>query len=217
MISRIAGFSTLLSLLLLQTVYASDKVNHESDGKTLFPYLNAPPEIHISAIDHEKLQKNKSIYKQLETSNGKQLAIVFKVNATPQKIWSTIKSYAKYPDWIKNIKEAEIYKQENENIYVRFVLKHWVLGKYQYYMKHNYSGLAQNWATWSLDEEYASDFKSSIGFWRVYPIDKQKKYSYVVYSADILFRNKKSKFIRSRAIKSSLKQASTWVREQSEK
>lgn len=201
----------------MQTVYADNNIPNDSDADLLIPYSSSPPEINISTADNESLQLGKLIYKSFDTPNGKQLAVVFKVNASPIEVWNTVKSYSNYPTWVKNVKEAEIYKQEDEEIYVRFILKHWYLGKYQYYVKHHFSKANQNWATWELDDEYESDFSSSIGFWRVYPVNNESSQSYVTYSADILFKNKKSEFVRARAIKSSLKQASRWVKKQSEK
>ena len=188
-----------------------------AENRALKPYTDKPPEISLSKQEQLSLNNHKSIFKTISTQNGEQLVIVFKVDATPEKIWSTIKNYSQYKNWIKNVKESEIYKTEENNIYVRFRIKHWALGKYQYFVNHTFSKPKGNWATWTLDENKQSDFLSSVGFWSVYKIENKYEQSYVFYSADILFKKKKSKFIQTRAIKSSLKQASNWLKIQSEK
>ncbi len=192
-------------LSALQTISAEE-------NRVLIPFLDAPPEIDLNHEEEKVLNSNKSIFKTITTDNGKQAVIVFKVNAKPETIWSVIKNYPQYKSWIKSVKESEIYKLEENNIYVKFKIKHWLLGKYQYFINHTFSKQG-NWATWTLDQNQQSDFLSSVGFWRVYEIEDQ---SYVAYSANILFKKKKSTFTRTRAIKSSLKQASKWVKIHSE-
>jgi len=201
-------FSYLLLVALLSALQAICA----EENRALIPFLDAPPEIDLNQKEKEVLNSNKSIFKTITTDNGEQTVIVFKVNATSETIWSVIKDYPQYKSWIKSVKESEIYKVEENNIFVKFKIKHWVLGKYQYFINHTFSKQG-NWATWTLDKNQQSDFLSSVGFWRVYEIEDQ---SYVAYSANILFKKKKSNFTRTRAIKSSLKRASNWVKIQSE-
>lgn len=192
-----------------------------ADTEKLKAFDGAPPEIEFNEIETEKLNSNKPVYKTLSTQNGKQTVIAFLVKAPEQEVWKTIKDYSQYKHWIKQVKHSTIYKTDEEDIYVQFKIKHWLLGKYQYYIKHHFASAQQNWATWTLDEDYNSDFLSSVGFWRTYPAtnhtDNETQQTYVVYSANVLFKKKKSKLVRNQALKSSLKQASGWVKKHTEK
>ena len=187
-----------------------------TNNDQLTPFAGEPPAIYLTDKERSTLQQDRAIYKTVATLNGEQLVIVFKIDAQASDIWSTIKSFSQYSNWIKEVKEVEIYKIEDTNIYVRFRIKHWLLGKYQYYVNHYFARPQENWATWTLDDNHDSDFASSVGFWRVYPVESHVKQSYVAYSANLLFKKRKSKFIRNRAIKGSLKQASSWVKRYSE-
>lgn len=192
-----------------------------ADTTKLKAFVGAPPEIEFSTLEIEKLNRNKAVYKSLTTQNGEQTVIAFLVKATEQEVWKTIKNYPEYKNWIKQVKQSRIYKTEEDNIYVQFKINHWLLGKYQYYIKHHFSWPQQSWATWTLDEDYNSDFSSSVGFWRTYQVtnntNNETEQTYVVYSANVLFKKKKSKLVRNQAIKSSLKQASNWVKKYTEK
>lgn len=192
-----------------------------ADTVKLKPFLGAPPKAQFSATEITSLNSNKQIYKTLITQNGEQTVIVFLVNAPEQDVWETIKNYPKYKNWIKQVKQSTIYKNEDSKIYVKFKISHWLLGKYQYYIQHHFAWPQESWATWALDESYDSDFLSSIGFWRTYPVTQttghETEQTYVVYSANLLLKKRKSKIIRNRAIKSSLKQASAWVKKYTEK
>lgn len=204
--------TTIIILFIPFSAYANEK---------LATFQHQPPNIEINETDKRLLDRKKSIFKTVKTPNGEQLAIIFKVDASPEKIWTTIKDYTKYKDWIKTVKRSDIYKTEANNIYVNFRVEHWLLGQYEYHIKHTFSSSQENWATWALDENKESDFLSAVGFWRVYTIEykteSNTENTYVVYSSNLLFKKKKSTFVKTRAIKSSLKQASSWVKTQAEK
>lgn len=196
-----------------------------AETEKLKPFLGAPPEVQFSTAEIIDLDNNKNIYKTLITQNGEQTVIAFLVDAPEQDVWETIKNYPEYKNWIKQVKQSTPYKTEENNIYVQFKINHWLLGKYQYFIKHYFAWPRESWATWALDEDRNSDFLSSVGFWRTYSKTQNTDYksshnkeqTYVLYSANILFKKRKSKIIRNRAIKSSLKQASSWVKKYSKK
>ncbi len=210
----IMSIKSILSLALAAVTFTA--LPSLAKDKNLMPYFSEPPEIHFTEQELRALKNNKTVYKTLHTQNGTQRAIAFAVHAAPQKIWTTIKNFTEYKNWIQEVKESTIYKTKDKHIFVRFRIEHWLLGKYQYFINHTFTWPQDNWATWTLDESRESDFLSSIGFWRVYPSETDTAHSYVVYSANLEFKKRKLKLVRNQTIKSSLKQASSWVKEYSE-
>ncbi len=118
---------------------------------------------------------------------------------------------------MKGVKETEVYKTENDDIYVRFRLAHWLFGSYTYYVHHTFPWRRWGWGAWKLDESRVSDFAAAVGFWRVLPVAGQREKSDVIYSADLRFKSKTSRFIRNVMVKRGLRQASSWVKKQSER
>jgi hypothetical protein len=61
-----------------------------------------------------------------------------------------------------------------------------------------------------------SDLDDSVGFWRVSHFEGDHTQSIVTYSAAIKLKTRVPGFIINLIIKSRLKQATTWVKEQAE-
>ena len=199
---------------------SNEKVIAEAKTLTpsLAPYTQAPDEIPLSKKEQDAFNNEKAIYKEIEVGTGKRGIAIFKVNASAQKIWATIHSFPSYPEWIKGLRAADIYRSDGENIFVHFQASHWLLGKTQWYVHHSFPSLDNitnnSWGSWTLDYNKASDFRDSVGFWQV--IEESKQASKVIYSVDLLFKKKTSAFIRRAALKRSLKDATQWVKEQAE-
>jgi hypothetical protein len=95
----------------------------------LAPYSGAPPEIELSGRDLERLERETPVYKTLTAEGANRGAVVFRVNAPPDIVWSIIRDLESYPRWIDDLKEAYIYRREGGNIYVRFLAIHWLGGE----------------------------------------------------------------------------------------
>jgi hypothetical protein len=214
-ISRIGCIALVIMLCRIDTVSQAQGERQTYDG-LLPPYAGAPPLLPLSPDETKKLVQGDMIFRPFRTARARRFALIFRVNAPPHIIWSVITDFNSYPTWIKRVKEIEVYKKEKDDIYVRFRIDHWLFGSFTYHVHHHFPWRQQGWGTWKLDDTKRSDFKAVVGFWRVLPAADEPNQSVVFYSCDIRFKKRKLPFMRNMAIKSSLKQASQWVKEQSE-
>ena len=182
----------------------------------LQPYVKGPPPLTLSQADRTALRGGNAVFKSFNSADDNRTAIVFRVAAPTSIVWSVITDFDAYPQWIKMVKETEVYKREQHDIYVRFEISHWLLGRYTYYMRHFFPWRQKSWGVWQLDENQASDFTAAIGFWRVIPVVGNAEHSDVIYSADLRFKAAKPQWLRRFVVKRSLKQATRWVKQQAE-
>ena len=200
--------------LVFSSVYA-EVPRHEHNG-VLTPYLGEPPTVELTAKDKKKLAKEKPVYKKIDVEGARRGIAVFRVNASSEIIWSVIKDFESYPLWIEDVKKTTIYKQEGGNIYVRFDSKNRYSGKIHWYIHHDYPVEDRNWGTWRMDYNYQSDLDDSVGFWRVLPVEDSEGQYDVIYSADLKLKQRVPSFVTSLIMKSGLKDATQWVKQQSE-
>ena len=90
--------------------------------------ISEPPTLVLSQDEQAKLAREKVVYQHVDTVEGKRSAVVFRVNAPAAIIWSVITDFDSYPGWVKGVKDVEVYKIENDDIYVRFRIGHCGLG-----------------------------------------------------------------------------------------
>lgn len=202
-------------ILLLITSAGATYANEDFQQPSTNYLYTPPPNINLNKDELNQLQKGNRIYKQVNANGQPRQAVVFRIDASKQKIWKTILNYSAYPEWIKNVDHAQIYRQDDHHYYVNFLIGHWYLGKFHYSVKHYLSD--DSWMKWQLDKDRHSDFSLSIGYWQVIKAANDEGKHDVVYSADIQFREPRSEFIRKRSIKAGLKQASIWLPREAEK
>jgi hypothetical protein len=209
----VSNLAYLLLILLVQcnSSHASEKIAHPP----AYDLYTPPPKVELDNSDYKRLQHGKRVYKQVSYQDYTLPVIVFRVGASKDKIWQTILNYHAYPDWIKNVDHAQIYRKEDEHYYVNFLVGHWLIGKIHYSVKHYLS--KDNWMKWELDPGRTSDFSYSTGYWQVIEADDEVGKFDVFYAADFQFKEARSEFIRNKAIKAGLKQASIWLPREAEK
>lgn len=203
-----------IALLISLNTFA-EQVRHHHNG-ILIPYEGEPPHITLTDKDKKKLQKEKAVYKKIDIEGAKRGIAVFRVNAKADIIWSVIRDFKSYPDWIEDIQQTHIYKQQDGNIFVRFNAENKFAGDLVWHIHHDYPVTDRNWGSWRMDYNYSSDLDDSVGFWRVLPVADAAGMSDVIYSADLKLKQKVPSFVVSLIVKSRLKQATQWVKEQSE-
>lgn len=192
---------------------------HPHQG-VLTEYHNEPSSFLLSDKEQQRLALFKPVYKK-EIINGKQRGVtIFLVKASITTIWATIHQFSNYPKWIKGLKSAKVYEVSNNSAYVHFTATHWLLGKTQWYVKHNFPRLDQlnekRWGAWVLDYRHQSDFYDAVGFWQVKTIHDQPNVSEVIYSVDLQLKEGTPAFIQRAAIKKGLKSATKWLKRESE-
>jgi hypothetical protein len=209
-------FILMLSMLFIaHTSAAQNAAKHPHRG-LLKPYIAAPPNVALSSDEQYQLKMGESVYTQINAADDARPAVVFRVAAPPDVIWSVITDFASYPKWIEGLAEAEVYRKDGADIFVRFQIRRWFIGNITYYVHHSYPFPDADWGTWKLDYSRNSDFEDSVGFWRVLPVDGQLQYSDVTYSAQLLLKAWFAGIVNRMLVKNTLKQISTWVKTQSE-
>jgi hypothetical protein len=193
---------------------ADPKVPHEHKGK-LKAYPRPPKPLIVTDAEKAVLLTGKPVMRQAEGEAGGRGLAVFVVNAPPDVAWTTIQDFKSYPKWIPEVKICDVYKKDGGKIDVHFQISSFPV-TIEYYIHHDYD-LANRWGTWTLDYDRQSDLDDSVGFWRVTPVEGSPDQAQVEYSVDIALKGWVPGFIRSILVDNGLKQATQWVKVQSEK
>ncbi|HEY4219879.1 MAG TPA: SRPBCC family protein, partial [Myxococcota bacterium] len=187
---------------------------HEHHG-ILKPSPRPPPPLKLSDAEKKILEGGKPVMRQSEGDAGGRGMAIFRVNATPDVVWATINDFASYPKWIDEVKKCDVYKKDGGKIDVDFQIKSFPV-TVEYYIHHDYD-MAHRWGTWTLDYTRNSDLDDSVGFWRVNDVEGNPNASVVEYSVDIAMKGWVPGFMRDILVDKGLKQATSWVKVQSEK
>ena len=210
-----AAFITCLVAVATATPgLAADATKPHEHRGLLKPYPKTPPPLVLSAAEQQKLMSGTPVMRQTEGEAGGRGLAVFVVDAPPDTVWGTIRDYASYPRFIPEVKKCEVYKKDGSNVDVEFVIKSFGVS-IQYYIHHQID-LPGRWMTWTLDYSRESDLDDSVGFWRVTPVEGHADRAQVEYSVDIAIKGWVPGFVRSLLVDNGLKQATSWVKVQSE-
>ena len=204
-----------LALAFLANVAAADPAKpHEHHG-LLKPYPRPPPPLVLSDDEKKTLDAGDAVSRQSEKGAGGRGTAIFRVDASPAIVWSTITDFPSYPKWIDEVKKCEVYQKDGGKIDVNFKIASFPV-EIEYYIHHDYD-MEHHWGTWTLDYTRNSDLDDSVGFWRVNDVAGNPNQSVVEYSVDIAIKGWVPGFIRTMLVDKGLKQATTWVKVQSEK
>jgi hypothetical protein len=204
----------LIAALFSATALAADPSKPHPHKGVLKPYPRPPPPLKLTDAEKARLDQGKPVMRQLEGESGGRGMAVFRVNAPPDVVWATINEFSSYPKWIDEVKKCDVYKRDGGNIDVAFRISSFPV-TIDYYIHHEYD-MTNRWGTWTLDYSRESDLDDSVGFWRVTPDGDDSK-SLVEYSVDIKIKGWVPDFIRELLVDKGLKQATSWVKVQSEK
>lgn len=172
-----------------------------------------PQKSTFTAEEEATLASGSPIYKQVRLESGGRGVAIFDVQASTDKVWQTIGSFERYPDWIDALKDCEVYKRDGSHIYARFKLGMSAMGA-EYYIDHTLNK-AQGHMTWTLDYSRESDLNDSTGYWLVYPSGRDG-FTRVEYTVDVRVGSL-PKFIEDMVAKKGIKDATTWLKRESEK
>ncbi len=205
----------LIAATLTVPALAADPDQPHDHTGVLTPYTGAPPAIELDDKDLARLAKGKPVMKPYQDSEtgGRGMAVQ-DVAATPEQVWDRILQFEKYPEWVNYVAECEPYRQDGDHLYVRFVLKGFGF-EYEYYIDHVVR-TRDGYLTWTLDYSRKSDLNDSVGFWYVEPHPETEGWSRLYYSVDVQVKDTFPKFMQEIATKTGLKEATAWVKRESE-
>lgn len=174
--------------------------------------------------DEAILDKGKSVMKQIpdegDSNSGGKAICVQDVNAPKSAVWNQILDLDHYKGKAPKLKECKNYfvKRNNDgsyNIKTKMVISVMPGYGYECYYDHTYDPKKDS-VTWSLDYDKCSDFDDVAGHWHVENHPKKQGCTRVFYACDIKFRSAVPGPVMSFLTKQALKQATSWVKRESE-
>lgn len=216
----------LLLLLLLPPIQAGINRNapHGHKGK-LPPYTAGPFDLKLSSSDESLLAKGKPVMKQIpyapeENREGGRVICVQEVDAPKSAVWNQILDMDRYVGKVAKLKECKNYfvrARDDGTVQVKTKMVIGVMPGYKYenYYDHHYTPSA-NSLTWELDYEKTSDFDDVSGHWHVEDHPSKPNSTRVFYACDVAFKTSLPGPVMNFVSKSALKQATAWVKRESE-
>jgi len=177
----------LVSVFLLAC--GSETADAAAQKPVLAPFPEPPPALVLTEDEKTLVESGEPVYKKLSEGSGTgRASAVFRVKANQETIWSTIKMFDKYPEWIPNgrVKYAKVYEKRGHRHLVEFKVSAG-LWDYTYYINHNFPApnSSRTWGTWTLDYDKTSEINDSVGYWNVQPVSGMKNVCDVTYSVAI--------------------------------
>lgn len=174
--------------------------------------------------DESVLSKGKSVMKQLPSptgdAKGGRAICVQDVDAPKGAVWNQILDLNNYVGKVDKLKECKNYfKKMNPDgttsIKTKFVVGVLPGYQYEYYCDHLFRPEKDS-LTWSLDYEKYSDFNDVAGHWHVEDHPTKPGCSRVFYGADVKLPEGIPGPVINFVKKSALRQATSWVKRESE-
>jgi len=232
--SKLSTFSRLvqcisflfLYLNTIKPIYARQNRNtpHDHRGK-LTPYAPGPfLNLSLDNGDEKTLSGGNAVMKVLadedEPSGGGKSICVQDVEAPKEAVWNQILDLDHYVGKVSKLKECSNYLVKTRPDGTFQVKTKMVVGvmpgyKYEYYCDHTYHP-DQNSVVWTLDYEKTSDFDDVAGHWHLQDHPKKPGCTRVFYACDIKFKTALPGPVLSFLTKKALKQATSWVKRESE-
>ncbi len=213
--SVILSLGTMAIVFITTSIDAEVELRHPHDG-ILAPYPSAPPQAELKKAERVKLEHDEAVFTWIKTATGERPAIVFRVGAPRNIVWSVITDYSSYPEWIDGLAETEVYRRQDRKIFVRFRSEQTLMGSLTYYVQHRLSPVNDSWITWQLDYQRKSDLDDTVGFWRISTVPEDSLSSDVTYSTDVRLKGWFASLFSRRLVNNTLRRASAWVKTQSE-
>lgn len=219
--------SLVLTVLLAATCCSAGKknrnVHHGHNGK-LTPYKPGPFAVKLTGAEEAKLMSGNAVMKQsmptAENPGGGAICVQ-DVEAPVDAVWHQILDMDSYKSKVSKVNENKNYvvKKQGDgrvNIKTKQVLGVMPGYSYESYFDHTYHPKESS-LTWSLDYDKTSDFEDVSGHWHVteHP-SRGKSCSRVFYACDIEMKGHVPGPVLNIISKSALKQATSWVKKESE-
>ena len=212
-----ASLAFLLAFLPAFTpAFAADADKPHPHQGLLEPYEAGPLGIALDDEELEDLARGALVIITIEDedSGGRGIAIQ-DIAAPPELVWSRIRSFENYPDLVGPVKEAEIYRTDGNDTFTRTKISGF-LYKYEYFLINTWHP-EHAMLTWVMDYDRYSDFDDCVGVWFVEAHPEKENWSRAWFSTDLKLRAKIPGFLMNFIKKQGLKDATSWVKEQSEK
>ena len=203
----------ILSLFSTPSWSADPNKPHPHQG--IATQFSEPKRSSLTPTEEGKLKAGQSVKKQVKEGNGGRGIAIMDIQATPERVWDIITSFEKYPVWIDELSQCEVYSSSNDVVKARFMISTMMI-KVEYFIHHKLYKDA-GYLTWSLDYSKESDLDDSTGYWLIYPSPADSTKTRVEYSVDIRIKGWVPSFIEDMLADQGLEDATRWVKRESEK
>jgi len=159
-------------------------------------------------------------YPAESSQEGGRVICVQDVDAPGPAVWNQILGLDEYVGKVSKLKECKNYSVESEGDGTMRIKTKMVIGvlpgySYENYYNHCYTPTSSS-LTWQLDYDKHSDFDDVSGHWHVEDHPNKTNASRVFYACDVTFKKSLPKPVMNFVSKSALKQATGWVKRESE-
>jgi len=221
---RFAVSRVLLLLVLVALCCAKKDRNspHRNTG-LLKSYEPGPFDLTLNPDDEKMLAAGKPVMKQTMPSDddaGGGAICIQDIDAPKEAVWNQILRMNDYMGKVSKVKECKNYQVTQHDDGTFTIKTKQVLGvmpgyAYENYYNHKYTPDKDS-VTWKLDYDKTSDFDDVSGHWHLENHPKKPGCTRVFYSCDIALRTSPPGPILNYISKSALKQATSWVKKESE-
>lgn len=160
-----------------------------AEKKPLEPY-GENPKLEITPEQKARLEKGELVFwEKSEDWPDKQFykegSAMFRIHASPEKIWKVIGDFSKYPKWAYKVSATKDYKPSHDDkYYIEF--KASIVGD-KYYIEHDFPMAKKGYGTWKTDHAQKNAcVLDTVGFWRVEPVKDKADESDVYYSGKVV-------------------------------
>mmetsp|Transcript_18035 Transcript_18035/g.29891 ORF Transcript_18035/g.29891 Transcript_18035/m.29891 type:complete len:269 (-) Transcript_18035:1694-2500(-) len=221
-------FLLIATILVSVSVSAKKERNQPHKHQGIMPHYYEPGPFDLSLKDSDEsdLKSGKSVMKQTMPKKGDEDAgggviCVQDIEAPKQAVWNQIlrmDDYTKKVPKVLECKNYDVHAGEGGCIIMKTRQKLGVLPGYSYenYYEHTYAPEKDS-LVWRLDYNKNSDFDDVAGHWHVEEHPSRPGCSRVFYACDIKLRSAVPGPVLNFISKSALKQATAWVKKESEK
>lgn len=199
-----------------------DRNSPHSHNGLLTPYTPGPFGISLESKDESSLGNGKPVMKQIKAEDGEggRVICVQDVTAPKEAVWNQIldlNSYVGKVDRLKTCKNYYVKKNPDGTTTIKTKFITGVLPGYSYefYCDHTYAPEKDS-LIWSLDYEKTSDFNDVAGHWHLENHPNKDGCTRVFYGCDVKLPSGIPKPIVNYITKQALKQATSWVKRESE-
>ncbi len=215
---RAAATTAFVMIVLVAVVLPASAADpdrpHSHTG--VLPAYKSLPEITLDPKQLDRLARGKLVTMTVVDAggNGRGVAVI-DIAAPCDVVWSRILGFDQYPEWVGPVKETEVYTRDGHVVHTRTKISGF-LYKFEYYLVNTFypdAGLL----TWTLDYDRYSDFDDNVGAWFVEEHPEKEGWSRAWFSTDLKLRKPPPQFLMKWIKKQGLKDATRWVKRESEK
>lgn len=226
LLSKHAALLLLLLPLLLLTTHAKkiDRSAPHHHRGLLSPYTPGPfTDLTLGNADEQDLQSGKSIMKQIPAPAGEKggrAICVQDVTAPKHAVWNQILDLNHYVGKVDKLKECRNYFRNKNADGTTTIKTKFIVGvlpgfTYEYYCDHTFHSQKDS-LTWSLDYDKTSDFNDVAGHWHLEDHPTRSGCTRVFYGCDVKLPAAVPGAVVNFVTKKALKQATSWVKRESE-